>query len=283
MNISEIIAKAQKKLSNSDESVLSIEILLAYVLGITREELFLNDKRVITKNEEKSFNDLFNRFFQGEPIAYIIGKKEFYGLDFIVNKDVLIPRPETEMLVEKVVEFVGQNFSSDSKCKILDVGTGCGAIAIALAKKIDAASITATDISKEAISVAKENAIFNKVDGKIQFKEGDLLNAVDSSFDVVVANLPYIGEDRFNFVAKETYDYEPHIALFGGNDGLVLYRRLFKQLKRLDWNPKLLLGEFGFLQGDEMRNVLNKNFDQCHWQIEKDYALIERIFMVTST
>jgi len=224
------------------------------------------------------FNALFERFCSGEPVAYLIGKKEFYGLDFFVDDSVLIPRPETELLVANVIEFCK---GESGGVRILDIGTGSGAIAIALAKSLPQARVTAVDISEDALKVAYANARVHGVYDRVDFVRSDLLSNVDGSFDVVVANLPYIGLESNNFVSRETLEFEPHIALFGGNDGLDLYRKLFDQINAMEWRPKLLLGEFGFTQADLMRKLLDKFFIQQQCLIQKDYASIERIFMVT--
>ncbi|MBU0667639.1 peptide chain release factor N(5)-glutamine methyltransferase [Patescibacteria group bacterium] len=272
MTVSEILRKTGHK------DVLGVELLLAHSLNVGRERLFSHPEQEIDSMELQVFQDLFNRFCDGEPVAYLVGKKEFYGLDFLVNDSVLIPRPETELLVDKVMEFCKEESGG---VRILDIGTGSGAIAVALAKNLPRARVIACDISAEALEVAKENAQMHGVADRTSFVKSDLLANVEGDFDVVVANLPYIGEKSNNFVSKETLNYEPHVALFGGDDGLDLYRKLFVQIVGLEWRPKLLLGEFGFLQADAMRELLNKYFVQQGWSIEKDYASIERIFVVT--
>lgn len=260
----------------SDHSdALAVEVLLAHVLGVSREYLMIHSNDLLEPDVEEQFGSLYGRLREGEPVAYLTGKKEFYGLDFFVNSSVLIPRPETEMLVEKVLAF-----AQDKPLKIADVGTGSGAIAVSVAKHLPNASVVGIDVSGEALVVARKNAETHGVD--VDFRCGDLLDGVDERFDIVVANLPYIGEEQYRFVSRETEKYEPSVALFGGVDGLELYRRLFQQLSEKEWRPNLLLGEFGFAQGEKMAEVLNTFFEQDDWRIEKDYASIERIFVVTS-
>lgn len=266
------IAEVLEQVKNPD--TLGVEVLLAHVLGLRKEDLFAHPERSVSDELLVRFRDLFERLNAGEPVAYLTGRKEFYGLEFFVDRSVLIPRPETELLVDKVREYVGEQ-----PLRILDVGTGCGAIAVALAKRLPHARVTGTDISADALRIAWRNAITHGVD--VEFLQTDLLERIDERFDVVVANLPYIGKKKFNFISQESEQFEPHVALFGGIDGLELYRCFFEQLREKSWKPQLLVGEFGFLQGEAMDQLLNKNFEQQDWRIEKDYASIERIFVVT--
>lgn len=255
---------------------LGVELLLAHVLGVQREYLFAHPEQEVEQKLEQDFRNLYERLLNGEPVAHLTGVKEFYGLEFDVNASVLIPRPETEMLVEKVIAFVG-----DQQLRILDIGTGSGAIAVSLAKHLPHAVVMGTDVSGEAVQVAQMNARKHNVG--VDFVVADLLEGVSGPFDIIVANLPYIGEERYRFVSRETEQYEPSIALFGGSDGLELYRRLFQQLSGQNWKPRLLLGEFGFAQGEVMRELLDNFFEQEDWHIAEDYASIERIFVVPFT
>lgn len=258
---------------------LGLEVLLAHVLKVERSRLIIDSELGVTDSQIIEYSDLVRRFSQGEPVAYLVGHKEFYGLDFEVNENVLIPRPETELLVDNVIDYCSKR-SSLSACKILDVGTGCGCIAISLAKRIPEAEVWAGDISHKALEVAERNAIKNEVGGKVNFVQSDLLENIYSEFDVIVANLPYIGEMKNRYISAETDKYEPHIALFGGDDGLDIYRNLFSQLVTRSWKPDLLIGEFGFAQCDDMRDVLNNYFKGHEWEINKDYANIERVFII---
>ena len=270
MTVEEVL----QKIDHSDR--IGVEVLLSRALKATKEQLFAHPERELREGELDLFLKEVEQLRAGEPLAYIIGEKEFYGLAFEVNEHVLIPRPETELMVDKVREFVG-----DGSAKILDVGTGSGAIAVAVAHSLPQVEVVATDVSADALEVAKRNAKRYGVQKRVEFVESDLLEEIDEPFDVIVANLPYIGEERFRFISKETEEFEPHVALFGGMDGLELYRRLFKQMNERGLKPSLLLGEFGFAQAEEMTILLSKFFDQHEWRIEKDYASIERIFVVS--
>jgi release factor glutamine methyltransferase len=277
MIIKEIINRAVERTGRTAENVLAVEVLLAFCLNVEREDLFMDHESEVSGECMEKFEALFGRFFAGEPVAYLTNKKEFYGLDFYVDNNVLIPRPETELLVEEVLKLVEPD---EVPARILDVGTGSGCIAVALAKKLDKAILTATDVSTGALEVAKKNAGSHGVSGKIEFVVADLMEGIGGPFDIIVANLPYIGEKRFNFVSREAREFEPHVALFGGDDGLGPYKRLFNQVSSQTWRPRYLLGEFGFLQGEEMRDLLGKYFGGNEIRVVKDYASIDRIFMV---
>lgn len=250
---------------------------MAYCLVQEREFLFVYSETELESGLADRFWSLFDRFCAGEPVAYITGRKEFYGLDFYVDDRVLIPRPETELLVAKVLEAARQ---MEEQVKILDVGTGSGCIAIALAKNLLRAKIVGVDIAAGALEVANKNANAHGVTDRVTFMTSDLLSDVGGPFEIVVANLPYIGKKKYNFLSKAPFDYEPHVAFFGGENGLFLYERLFEQLGSQTWQPLLLLGEFGFLQGGEMRALLRKYFGD-KWSIFRDLAAIERIFVVS--
>lgn len=277
MNIQEFLQEARQK-TGPDGDVLGAELLLAFVLGRTREYLLAHPYEVLEDGSLERYHTLFGRMLAGEPVAYLLGKKEFFGLEFFVDGRVLIPRPETEHLVEYVLNFVRK--SGIREPKILDLGTGSGCIAVSLAKHLPSAWVAGSDISLEALEVAKKNAVFHGVEGRTGFFQADLLEGLEGPFDVIALNLPYIGEKRFSFVSKSAVDYEPHLALFGGEDGLELYRRFFEQLSGRKWRPSLLAGEFGFLQKDELHDSISGVFPSAEVRFEQDYAHIDRMFVV---
>jgi release factor glutamine methyltransferase len=276
-------------LGAKDTSYLSAEVLLCYVLGETKEYLFAHaSDEVGDENLEKLYIQYLDRVKKGEPIAYITGEKEFYGLDFLVNKHVLVPRPETEMLVEKALSFMRDNFEKHGKYRVLDVGTGSGNIAISIAKNsahLDGSEmieyVDAIDISDEALEVANENVLQHGLEDKVKVFNSNLLEDIDEDehYHIVVANLPYIGEVTNNLVDKNVKDFEPNSALFAGDDGLKLYKKLFQQIVEREMNWKMLIGEFGFGQREDLEKLLNKYFEQ-KWSIEKDLAGIDRMFVV---
>lgn len=281
MNIREILRQSRLT-SGPDGDHLGAELLLSFVTGRDRAYLLSHGEEEVPEAVLARFLDLFGRMIRGEPVAYILGNKEFFGLDFSVDRRVLIPRPETEHLVEKILDYVRSSSKGGDgrQVRILDVGTGSGCIAISVAKHLPSAEVVGIDISADALAVARENALAHDVDDRVAFLQSDLLASVDGPFDIVVANLPYIGEKRFSFVSKSAADYEPHVALFGGDDGLALYRRFFEQLSRKSWRPRLLAGEFGFLQKDELVRLFGMFFHDHSIRFEQDYAHLDRIFVV---
>jgi release factor glutamine methyltransferase len=197
-------------------------------LDRSRAWLIAHDGEPLEADAAATFCDLIERRLAGEPVQYIIGEAEFYGLSFHVNREVLIPRPETEHLVEKAMALAQRLRLNGAHCpRIVDVGTGSGAIAVALAHALPFAEIAATDISKAALAVAQSNAARNGLADRVRFLEGDLLEPVASEqFDIVVSNPPYVPESDRNTLDVEVRDYEPSQALFAGTDGLDVYRRL---------------------------------------------------------
>jgi release factor glutamine methyltransferase len=276
MTIREIQNRALDLLPRTFEYSLAVEVLLAHALRGSREELFSHADREVSFEDERLFGELLSKHLDGEPVAYLTGVKEFYGLNFFVDRRVIIPRPETEHLVDEVISCVQRHNKSLS---ILDVGTGSGCIALTLAHKLQNVQVTAVDISFDALEVARKNAVQLGVDSRVVLRQSDLLLGVEGAFDIVVANLPYIGKEKFHFVSREALDFEPHVALFGGSDGLRLYGQFFQQLSTRPWRPRLLVGEFGFLQAEAMGVLLERFFPQ-RWEIKKDYASIDRMFVV---
>jgi release factor glutamine methyltransferase len=214
-----------------DRARQDAEMLLLNVLKRNRAWLMTHLDEELFTGQSSLYNELIERRYQGEPIQYIIGETEFYGLPFRVTQDVLIPRPETEHLVEKVLELAAQ--FSDHQLRIVDVGCGSGAIAVALAHKLPHASITAIDVSVSALAIARENAERNAVLEQIRFLEGDLLAPVisvnpgeEAGFEIIVSNPPYVPIADRELLAVEVRDYEPALALLAGHAGLDIYRRL---------------------------------------------------------
>lgn len=209
-----------------DRARRDAETMLLHLLGKNRAWMLAHMDDELGYECAEQYIALLERRFAGEPMQYIFGETEFYRLPFRVTRDVLIPRPETEHVVEKVLELAAK-FSNP---RIVDVGTGSGAIAVALAHELPEAEVTATDISAAALNVARENALRNNVAEHVRFVEGDLLDPVaGEQFDVVVSNPPYVSWGDRASLAAEVRDYEPGQALFAGADGLDVYRRLIPQ------------------------------------------------------
>ncbi|MFH0847021.1 MAG: peptide chain release factor N(5)-glutamine methyltransferase [Chloroflexota bacterium] len=275
MKLSEALSQAQVTLARSNktqDATLEAEVLLRHALGIDRVMLFLELNRQITAKETAEFSELIERRFQGEPVAYITGHKEFYGLDFQVSPAVLIPRPETETLVDKALELSG----NDSV--IADIGTGSGNIAVSLALKLPRAKIYATDISDDALKVARFNAEKHGALDKILFLQGDLLEILPEPCDIIVANLPYVRESELPELR-----FEPEVALNGGKDGLNQIRRLIPQVSsRLKMGGYLLL-EIGMGEAHDVRDIILSLYPKARVEIIKDLAGIERVVSVRLT
>ena len=233
--IQELLNVAADLLREKDieEPRLCAEVLLAYQLKKTRVELYLEFDRPLNEFELNGFRSLIRRRIKREPLQYITGYREFWSLDFLVNPSVLIPRPETEILIEEVLKLRKKNLLPQSlKPKILDLCTGCGVIAISLAKEMTLADIWASDISSKAINTANKNAKRHNVDSQIKFFQGDLwepFQSFSNNFDIVISNPPYILTEMIQNLSPEIYLYEPKIAIDGHENGMYFIQRIIKE------------------------------------------------------
>ncbi|OGF21082.1 protein-(glutamine-N5) methyltransferase, release factor-specific [Candidatus Falkowbacteria bacterium RIFOXYB2_FULL_38_15] len=255
-------------------SPLDAEILLSFVIKKSKEFLYTYPEHKLTIGQIKNFKNLVNRRTKDEPVAYLTNHKEFYGLNFYVNKNVLIPRPETETLVEEIIEN-----NKNKKITIADIGTGSGCIAITLAKFLPKAKIHATDICKKALNVASKNAETHNV--KINFIQGDLLEPLkNKKIDIVVANLPYGWKEWKNISSAETsgLNFEPQKALFTEENGLYLYRKLFEQIQL----PVTLYLEFDPRQKKDLQKIIKKYLPKYKIKIKKDLAGRDRVLIASS-
>ena len=273
MNIRELIKKFLSEYQ-SDNSELDIQLLLAHVMNQSRTWILSHLDTPLSSGQIDSATQLFTRLKTGEPLPYIIGHWEFFGLDFEVNEHVLIPRPETEMLVEKAISFLKNN---PDKKNVIDVGTGSGIIAISIAKHILDVKVIATDISPKAIQVAKRNAIKHGVENQIEFVECDLLPSDGRRWtvDLICSNLPYIPTKTLH--GLEVYGKEPTLALDGGEDGLDLYRKLFLLATQYNITPLVWLCEFEETQGKSITNLAHENFDDAIVNVYQDLAGKDRL------
>ena len=259
---------------------LALEILLAHTLHKNKEYLFAHLDDDVSHDNIEYYTNLVKRHFDGEPVAYITGEKEFYGKKLFVDDRVLIPRPETEYLVDKTALLL-KHQGANSRSRVLDMGTGSGNIAIAIAGIVPNVHVTACDISEDALAVAKKNIKRYNLEGVVSLIHSDLLqNIKEEPYDVIVANLPYIGMETNNFVANETKNYEPHTALFGGKDGLALYEEFFTQLCCWQNKPNYIVGEIGFLQAKSIGAIVNQFFPESVLSIEKDLTGLDRYFLI---
>lgn len=260
------------KLSNIDAPVITAGAILCNILGCERTYLYTHDDYILSKDEYERYCDALKRRIEGEPLQYIIGSQEFMSLDFIVSPDVLIPRQDTEILVEYIIEFVSQK----DKVSILDIGTGSGCIAISLAHYIKNSRVVAVDISKGALKIARKNAQNCGVEERIVFIESNLFENVPiQKFDIIVSNPPYIPNQVIAGLDRQVKDFEPKIALDGGEDGLDFYRRIVKE--SVDFlKPKGLLAfEVGFDQAQEVAKIMESSYRDI--KLQKDLAGIERV------
>jgi len=228
---------------------LDAELLLGHVLAMSRLDLYLNLDKPLVSKEVDLYRECIGRRGRREPVAYITGTKEFYSLPFTVTPAVLIPRPETELLVEKVVQL-GKACLAQGKqeVRILDLGTGSGAIAVTVALQDPAFRVTAVDVSAEALAVARQNAQHHEVAGQIEFVASDLYSQVDGRFDIICSNPPYLTQEEMDSLQPEV-SFEPAAALAGGEDGLAFYRRIFPEAPPHLSSPGWVVVEIGAAQG----------------------------------
>ena len=254
---------------------LDAEVLLAFCLGCDRLEFFKNPEMQLNQTQLTAFQKLINRRLRWEPVAYITGRKNFWTFTLEVNKDVLIPRPDTEVIVEEVLD-IAKKFET-ARIKILDIGTGSGAIAIAIACEIPHASVMATDISLAALEVARRNAESMELQNQIYFRQGDLLEPVEGFFDIIASNPPYIGADEYKELPEGVRSFEPREALFAGKSGLEFYEKIIYQaaghLKKNGW----ILLEIGARQEKDIRRIMETSGFYDNIEMRRDYAGLPRV------
>ena len=266
MVISELISTIKGRLLENAE--FEAKEIVMYALNLSRNELILNPKREVTDSEMQRVDELVRRRLSGEPLQYILGFSEFMSLKFSVNSHTLIPRSDTETLVELLIEKIGSK-----KCSLLDIGTGTGCIGISLAK-YSGADVTLADISKEALKIATENAEQNGV--TIKTLNIDILNEIpQDKYDIVVSNPPYIRSNVIPTLQTEVKEFEPLSALDGGDDGLIFYKRITEIAPNILNNGGILAYEIGFDQGDEVKALMEKDF--CDVEVIKDLCGNDRV------
>jgi len=249
---------------------LDARIFLSHVLGCDSVYLTVHRDDELSVEEAENYFAYIDRRRKNEPVGYIIGKKEFMSLDFVVNPHVLIPRPDTEILVERAINFL----SSKENPTVIDMCTGSGAISVSLAKYVKGSSVTGLDISCDAIAVAKENARLNGVD--VTFKLHDVLIPYKGACaDCVVSNPPYIPTEDVKGLDSDVSDFEPKLALDGGNDGLDFYRAIVKNISSCLKKGGLLAFEVGMGQAEDVKALMESDFDSIGF--DRDLAGIERV------
>ena len=277
MIVHDILNESTKALEAAEipSARLDAEVLLSFCLGCDRLEFYKNPDMTISEAKLSTFRNLIARRLQWEPVAYITGRKEFWSFSLDVNNSVLIPRPDTEIIVEEALTIC-RNIDS-SEIKILDIGTGSGAIALALASEITGAKVVATDISPAALNLAQKNATALGLKEKIYFQQGDLFEPVDGIFDIIVCNPPYISAQDYEKLPAGVKDYEPQDALLAGKSGLEFYEKLIYQAAGFLQKNGWLLLEIGAKQETGVRGIMEAAGFYDSIEMRRDYAGLPRV------
>jgi len=268
-----------------DSARLSAELLLSHVLSMKRIELYTQFDKQLTKRQLDQLHDLVKRAGQNEPIAYLTGKTGFYSLELEVTPDCMIPRPETELLTERAIEFLRSRTGTQFVC---DLCTGCGCIAIAIAKNFSDVQIVATDVCGAALSVAARNIEKYQLKERIRLLCGDLFDPIMpyldvGKFDLIACNPPYVSAVEFEKLDRNVKEYEPKLALFAGDDGLGIYRRICEKADQFLKPNAVLMLEIGYGQGEIVRKLLEQAGCFAEIKIEKDFHNNDRIATAKKT
>ncbi|MBC8296789.1 MAG: peptide chain release factor N(5)-glutamine methyltransferase [Pelagibacterales bacterium] len=278
MNIENTLNNAVRILNKSKikNSILDSEILLSQVINRDRKYIFLNSKKNLKQKYLKNFNNLIVRRRKGEPVAYLINKKEFWKQSFYVDQNVLIPRPDTELIIEQVLKL----FLKNSKLQILDIGTGSGCILLSLLKEMPNCYGTGIDISKKSINISNYNAKMLQLTNKVKFYQSDVDNFKIGKYDLIVSNPPYIEELSLKYLENDVIYFEPKLALNGGIDGFSKIRKVIdKATVLIKKNGKLVL-EIGFNQKNKVQEMLRRKGFYINKTI-KDYGKKDRCIIST--
>ena len=273
MNLREALSRASQILiaANIEEARFESEVLLRHALNINRVQLYQETGRALTPTEEEAFRQAIERRSRGEPTAYITGHREFYGLDFCTDSRALIPRPESELLVEESLRF-----AREGRVSVLgDIGTGSGAIAISLALNLPLVKVYATDISPAALELARINCQKHGLENRIALLCGDLLEVLPEPADLITANLPYVRKSEIGNIPSAKF--EPNLALDGGQNGLDQIFRLSRQVKGQLREGGCLLLEVGLGQSQSVSGLLKERFPLAEVKVIRDYSGIDRV------
>jgi len=269
-----------------ESAQLDAAVLLAYVLGVNKTWVYAHPGRQLTEPEISRYEALVRRRMRNEPVAYLIGFKSFYGLDITVDPRVLIPRPETEMLVERALAHVQWLVQEGRQPVVADIGTGSGAIAVAVACNARQSTVYAVDISYDALAVAEQNIWRYGLADQVHLLPGHLLDVLPEPSDIILANLPYVATGALAKLPPQVREYEPVLALDGGPDGLRVIAKLLGQLATPEGRSKLKPGgrvylEIGSDQGDAMRALVRKLLPGATVEIQVDYAALDRVAVIS--
>ena len=274
--ILDILNESERRLTAVDSPRLSAEVLVAHVLGCSRLSLVLDRGRNLSDSEVESIHELVARREMGEPIAYILGEKEFYGLNFRVSPDVLIPRPETEHIIEEVEAL----FSKSARFRFADLGTGSGILAVTISVLFHHAQGLAVDLSPAALDVARANASFHGVDDRIEFRLADITDtwSGEDAFDLIVSNPPYVTQAEFEVASHEVTAFEPTMALVSGEDGLDHVRKMLPGVIEALTSGGYLFMEIGCGQGEGVKKIMLDHYPQFEQvKVLQDLSGLDRI------
>jgi release factor glutamine methyltransferase len=273
-------AKRRLEEAGCDTAYLDAQVILAHALGVERTWLFAHHDYALTADEAETFVGLINRRTRAEPVAYLVGHKEFYGLDFVVDRRVLIPRPETELLVDAVIDHIAMR--EERLVTMADVGTGSGAIALAVAANCPNVRIYAIDLSADALAVAGQNVQRHDQNGQITLLSGDLLTPLPAPVDMIVANLPYISSAAYGQLMADVRDYEPQLALEAGPEGLDAIARLLSQAPRYLHTHGLIFLEIGHDQGEAVLQLIATRLPHASVRLRQDYHGHDRLVIIAT-
>jgi release factor glutamine methyltransferase len=281
MTVKNLYSRAKNSLKNAGvaEPEASASFLLRSALKISKNDYLIRLNAEVSKSTQKKYEKMISRRLHHEPVWQIVGSVEFWNRDFYVNKNVLVPRPETEFLIQEALNTISKYQIPNTKYKLLDVGTGSGAIAVTLAKELPESKIFASDISGVALKVAKRNAKINKA--KVVFKKGSLFTPwKNQKFHLICANLPYIPTEDLGGLALDIHHYEPRLALDGGMGGLVLYKDFLAKAPNYLVPGGAIICEIGAGQGKEFKKIAKEHFPKAKVVVKKDLASYDRIVII---
>ena len=264
-------------LTQSETPFLEVQVITASVLGQSREWVIAHPNFLLTPIQIDQLNSVLNRLIQGEPLAYLTSQQSFYGLDFFVSPAVLIPRPETELLVEEAIQWLEAN---PHRRNAVDVGTGSGIIAITLTDTFPDLKMTGIDLSEDALRIADSNAVLHHLSERLTWQKSDLLTAIEGKFDLILANLPYIPTQTLNTL--DVIKFEPRLALDGGSDGLHLIRQLLEQTPTHLRPGGAIFLEIESTIGDQVLEAAKRFFPQAKIELQNDYANLPRLVRIQS-
>ena len=273
--LKDLIKDGIEKLQKASDLDATVDawLLAEEVLGITRVQYFINPQRLVNKEDADKFFKFIDMRCNKIPLQHITGKQEFMGLSFNVNEDVLIPRQDTELLVEMVLNYLKQKIQGNN-VDVLDMCTGSGCIAISIKKLAENVDVTAVDLSQNALKVAIDNA--KQLDAKVTFIESDLFENVSGKYDIIVSNPPYIRKSDIETLMEEVKNHEPMMALDGDEDGLIFYKKISEKLKEYLSNDGMIFYEIGYDQGKTVPDILKQyNFKDIN--VYKDLSGNDRV------